>query len=87
MPRMEMKEAQVLTLISATDHGPIRTDIAIEQQPLDPEDPRRPGYIVIYVDEGFVGGLGSERMANVLEAAAEAFRGARPTWIFGEAPG
>jgi hypothetical protein len=67
----ELDDAQVATIVYATPEGPRVSDIAIADHPLDPDDPRQPGNVILH-DADF----GPEAFAAALEEAARMIRGA-----------
>jgi hypothetical protein len=67
----DLGEGTLVTLIVATEEGPIQVDVAVSQQPLDPADPRRPGDIIFHDAD-----TDREAFTRGLEAVAHVLRGA-----------
>jgi hypothetical protein len=81
-----MTDARLVSLVIASSEGPVRLDIAIQSHPLDGEDPMGPGDVMLWAngdvllwaDESDADDPGAKRrIADALEAAAAALRGAQ----------
>jgi hypothetical protein len=70
MSLYHMGDGQLVTLIVATEDGPIQVDVAMSTRPLDADDPRKPGDII------FRGPVEVDLLRTGLEAVVWALKGA-----------
>lgn len=75
MPDITMDDADTVTLVYATHHGPGVATIALSVHELDPADPRRPGDVIVTSSGTPATREAAEDIANILAGAADIIRG------------